>query len=182
MALVGSQYRSEEESCKKSQVAWMARGCARFAALIIAVIFNSSCEANMITKEDVVFFSRVQGRVLFKGVPVANAKVIRRYTFDTSSPVEDSCSTDGNGVFSLPMISKKDVRLTPLMQFVVHQEMYVEYDGVRHEIWLHGKMDKAENSEYGGKFRELVCELTKQPSNIKLGIGEYIYTNCIWKN
>lgn len=180
MALVGSQYRSEEESCKKSQVAWMARGCARFAALIIAVIFNSSCEANMITKEDVVFFSRVQGRVLFKGVPVANAKVIRRYTFDTSSPVEDSCSTDGNGVFSLPMISKKDVRLTPLMQFVVHQEMYVEYDGVRHEIWLHGKMDKAENSEYGGEFKNISCELTEEAKRKEVGRLNVLFTNCTW--
>lgn len=180
MALVDSQYRSEEENCKNSQVVWVFKRYTRLAAMLIAVIFNSSCEANMITKEDVVFFSRVQGTVLFKGVPVVNAKVIRRYTFDTPSPLEDSCLTDGNGMFSLPVISKKDVRLTPLVQFVVHQEIYVDYDGARHEIWLHGKMDKTENSEYGGKFSELICELTKQPSNVKLGVGDYIYTNCIW--
>ncbi len=180
MALVDSQYRSEEENCKNSQVVWVVKSYTRLAAMLIAVIFNSSCEANMITKEDVVFFSRVQGTVLFKGVPVANAKVIRRYTFDTPSPLEDSCLTDGNGMFSLPVISKKDVRLTPLVQFVVHQEMYVDYDGVRHEIWLHGKMDKAENSEYGGEFKNISCELTEEAKRKEVGRLNVLFTNCIW--
>lgn len=158
----------------------MTRQFIRMTTLIMTVISNSSCEAGMTIKEDVVLFSRVQGKVLFKGVPVDNAKVIRRYTYDHPNPIEDYCLTDKTGLFELPLILKKEVRVTPLVQFVVHQELYVEYDGVRHEIWLHGKMDKSKNSEYGGGFKPIICELTKEPINIKLGVGDYIYTNCVW--
>ncbi|HRH78184.1 MAG TPA: hypothetical protein PK129_12600, partial [Cellvibrionaceae bacterium] len=83
----------------------------------------------MFTKEDVVLFSRVQGRVLFNGIPVANAKVIRRYRYDTPQPIEDSCITNGQGEFELPVVVKKNTTVTPLAQFVVYQQLYVERDG-----------------------------------------------------
>ncbi|MEY4588293.1 MAG: hypothetical protein RL497_369 [Pseudomonadota bacterium] len=134
----------------------------------------------MFTKEDVVLFSRVQGKVLFKGVPVDKAKVIRRYTYDTPSPIEDSCLTDGDGMFTFPMIIKKDARLTPLVQFVVHQELYVDHGGSRYEIWLHGKMKKTENSEYGGEFKTIFCELTKGAERKEIGMLNVFFTNCTW--
>lgn len=134
----------------------------------------------MFTKEDVVLFSRVEGRILFEGKPASGAKIIRRYTIDTPSFVEDSCTVGEDGAFQLPVIIKKNVRTTPLVQFVVHQELYVDFNAKRFEIWLHGKMDKSENSEYGGTFMQIECELTKEPQNRKLDIGDYIYTNCVW--
>jgi len=180
MAVADSQYRSEEENFKKSQVAWVVKNCVRCVALIMAVIFNSSCEAGMVTKEDVVLFSRVQGQVLFKGVPVSKAKVVRRYTYDTPGPVEDSCVTNDEGMFDLPAIIKSNHMVAPLVQFVVHQEIYVERNGKLQPIWSHGKMKKNENSEYGGKPKKMVCELTKELDNVKVGSVSSVYTSCVW--
>lgn len=180
MALPGSRYRSKEENCKMSQVTWVARGCARFAALIMAVIFNSSCEANMFAKEDVVLFSRVQGKIMYQGVPVANAKVIRRYKYDTPQSMEDSCMTDAEGIFELPTILLKNANVTPLVQFVVHQQLFVERNGEQQQIWSHGKMEKSESSEYGGEFKKISCDLAVEPKRRELGLLNVVYTNCEW--
>lgn len=144
------------------------------------ILMQTACEANMFTKEDVVLFSRVQGRVLFKGVPMANAKVVRRYRYDTPQPLEDSCVTSDDGMFDLPLIVKKDTTVTPLVQFVVHQELYVERNGELQQIWAHGKLITSENSEYGGDFKKIICEITREPDNIKVGTVDYVYTSCVW--
>ncbi|HMW47991.1 MAG TPA: hypothetical protein PKC70_06800 [Cellvibrionaceae bacterium] len=134
----------------------------------------------MFTKEDVVLFSRVQGRVLFNGVPVAKAKVIRRYRYDTPEPLEDSCVTNDDGLFELPAIIKKNTSVTPLVQFVVHQQIFVVRDGVEQQIWSHGKMIKEENSEYGGEFKTISCELSQDLKRVKVGIVDFVFTNCVW--
>jgi len=159
---------------------WMSKSCVRFGTLILAVIFNSSCEAGMAIKEDVVLFSRVQGQVLFEGVPVPKAKVVRRYTYDTPGPIEDSCVTNDEGMFDLPAIIKNNHMVAPLVQFVVHQEIYVERNGKLQPIWSHGKMKKNENSEYGGEPKKMVCELTKELDNVKVGSVSFVYTSCVW--
>ena len=155
--------------------------CMRLVALVMVVIFNSSCEAGMFTKkEDVVFFSKVQGQILFKGVPVANAKVIRRYTYDTPDPIEDTCVTNDTGMFELPVIVKANAAVPVLGQFVVHQQLYVERNGELEQIWSHGKMDKSENSEYGDSFKKIICELTAEPKRKEIGLLNVVYTNCEW--
>lgn len=182
MALAYSQYRREDENCKKGQVAWAARSCIRLAALLIAVIFNSSCEADVATKEDVVLFSQVKGRIALNGEPLANAKVIRRYKYDTAESIEDFCVTNNKGEFDLPLIVNKDLNTTPLVQFVVHQQIFVVRDGKEQQIWMHGKMKKNENSEYGGQFKNVYCELTKELERVKVGSVEYVFTNCVWES
>lgn len=159
----------------------MIKNCVRLAVLLIIVIFNSSCEAGMFTKkEDVVLFSSVRGKILYKGEPVAHAKVIRRYKYDTQNFLEDSCIASEKGEFLFPLIDRKNTSTTPLVQFVVYQQIFVVRDGVEQQIWGHGKMETSVNSEYGGEFKEIVCELTREPDNIKVGIVDYVYTSCTW--
>lgn len=134
----------------------------------------------MFTKEDVVLFSRVQGRVLFKGEAVKKAKIVRRYRYDTPEPIEDSCMTNDDGTFELPLIVKKNDAITPLVQFIVYQQLYVERNGVLEQIWSHGKMDKSENSEYGDDFRKITCELSAEPKRKEIGLLNVVYTNCEW--
>lgn len=133
----------------------------------------------MFTKKDVVLFSKVQGRVVHNGVPVANAKVIRRYRYDTPQPIEDSCITNGQGEFELPVVVKKNATVTPLAQFVVYQQLYVERDSQQQQIWSHGKMHTEENSEYDGNFNKIICELTAEPIRINLKNYDYVFTNCV---
>lgn len=134
----------------------------------------------MFAKEDVVLFSRVQGKVLYKGVPVANAKVIRRYKYDTPQSIEDSCMTDAEGMFELPTILMKNTTVTPLVQFVVHQQLFVERNGEQQQIWSHGKMDKSDNSEYGGGFKDISCELIEEAKRKEVGLLNVVFTNCTW--
>lgn len=158
----------------------MIRFVARVVILGLLILIQTACEANMLTKEDVVLFSRVQGRLLFKGIPVVKAKVVRRYRYDTSEPIEDSCITNDDGVFDLPLIVKKNDTVTPMVQFVVYQQLYVERNGELQQIWSHGKMDKSENSEYGDGFKKIVCELTSEPKRKEVGLLNVVYTNCEW--
>ncbi|MEY4588295.1 MAG: hypothetical protein RL497_371 [Pseudomonadota bacterium] len=134
----------------------------------------------MFTKEDVVLFSRVQGQVLFKGVPVAKAKIIRSYEYGASKPTEDFSMTNDEGMFDLPVVIKKGASITPLVQFVVYQEIFVEWNGERQQIWSHGKMHKNENSEYDGNFKKITCELTAELERIDLNNLDYVFTNCKW--
>ena len=134
----------------------------------------------MFAKEDVVLFSRVQGKVLYKGAPVANAKVIRRFKYDTPQSIEDSCMTDAEGMFELPTILMKNTTVTPLVQFVVHQQLFVERNGEQQQIWSHGKMEKSENSEYGGEFKRMSCDLAVEPKRREVGLLNVIYTSCEW--
>ena len=153
---------------------------ARIFILGLSVLMQTACEANMFTKEDVVLFSKVQGRVVLNGIPVANAKVIRRYRYDTRQPIEDSCVTNSQGEFELPVVIKKNATVTPLVQFVVYQQLYVERDGQQQQIWSHGKMNTEENSEYDGAFKKIICELTAEPVSIDLKNYDHVFTSCVW--
>jgi hypothetical protein len=157
----------------------------RFITICFIALITSSCEANMFkslfsSKEDVVLFSKVQGQILFKGIPVKQAKVIRKYTYDTPQPVEDTTITDDQGNFELPAIIKSGEKISGLVQFVVHQELYVNHNSEIIDIWRHGKMDKSENSEYGGEFKSIRCEITDAFQRKKVGVVDYVYTNCTW--
>lgn len=158
----------------------MARLAIRFIILSLSVLTQTACGATIFTREDVVLFSRVQGQLLFKGIPVAKAKVVRRYRYDTVEPVEDSCVTNDDGLFELPLVVKKNDTANPLAQFVVYQQLYVERNGELQQIWSHGKMDKSENSEYGSSFKKIICELTSEPKRKEIGLLNVVYTNCEW--
>ncbi|HMW49138.1 MAG TPA: hypothetical protein PKC70_12635 [Cellvibrionaceae bacterium] len=161
-------------------VFYVIRLMAKNIILSLSIFMQTACEANMFTKEDVVLFSKVQGRVVHNGVPVANAKVIRRYRYDTPQPIEDSCVTNSQGEFELPVVVKKNATVTPLAQFVVYQQLYVERDGQQQQIWSHGKMHTEENSEYDGSFNKIICELTAEPVRINLKNYDHVFTNCVW--
>lgn len=159
----------------------MIKLIVKIIVLSLSVLMQTACEANMFTKkEDVVLFSAIRGKVLYKGEPLANAKVIRRYKYDIPVFLEDSCVSSEKGEFIFPRIEKKNTVITPLVQFVVHQQIFVVRDGVEQQIWGHGKMETSDNSEYGGEFKEIVCELTREPDNIKVGVVDYVYTSCTW--
>ncbi|MEY4589394.1 MAG: hypothetical protein RL497_1470 [Pseudomonadota bacterium] len=169
--------------CNKEMVAPMLNKYIRLTALTMAVIFNSSCEASMFTaKEDVVLFSRVQGKLFFEGKPVVSAKVIRRYIYDTKDPIEDFCITNNSGEFDFPSVVRKNTSVSGLTQFVSHQEMVVEFRGNVYPIWGHGKMEKAENSEYDGFFKKLKCNIDDELVRMRLNNRDLVLTNCVFEN
>jgi hypothetical protein len=185
----GSGHNLTLSICTLASFKVCARQILKPISQIITIIFialtTTACEANMIkglftTKKDVVLFSKVQGQILHKGIPVKQAKVIRRYTYDTPEPVEDSTITDDQGYFELPLIERKNETVNGLSQFVVYQEMYVLYENNEIEIWGYGKLGKEINAEYGGDFKKIVCELSNEPIRKDLGFNGYVYTNCTW--
>jgi hypothetical protein len=131
-------------------------------------------------KEIVYPFSGFEGQLLFKGEPAAGAKIIRSYELQGADKVEETINSDSNGLFKFESIAveHKKPTLAPL-NFLSHQDIFVEYKNQTYNIWTGGKTDKAEFSEFKGKPKDLTCELTDDTHTVDLGIG-FIGTNCHW--
>ncbi len=132
--------------------------------------------------ESAYAFSGFSGQLLFNGEPASNAKIIRKYRLQSSSDEqEDSVTTNNEGHFSFDSIAIK--HRTPLFSshdFLSHQDVIVEYQGENYDIWLGGKTEPGEYTEFGGKPKNLRCELTEQSRRVKHELAGVIATNCKW--
>ena len=129
-------------------------------------------------KQNAILFSKVEGRLVFNGEPVKGAKIIRKSQL-YKEITEDITTTNEYGVFQFPLKVRPNTRISGLNHFSISQTLTVLHEGKTYDIWHHSKMDGAENSEYGGEFKPLLCELTQAVEHKKIGGGTYI-TNCVW--
>ena len=79
-------------------------------------------------EEEVVLCSPMEGRITFEGKPAVGAKIIRSIKWKDDSADIDTVYTNDKGRFSLPKIVEK-VKLQKFNQFVVHQEITVNFNG-----------------------------------------------------
>lgn len=133
---------------------------------------------SFLTKTDVVLFSPMQGVITYKGQPVNNAKISRRIIWKGDEGEVDEFYTNEKGEFSIP-IKETKVRMVPLAEFVLTQELNVTYQEQEFSIWVRAKQDLGEYGELGGKPVNFRCELTDKRQRLEEYIGLF-GTSCKW--
>lgn len=138
----------------------------------VAMTFFSSKD------EHVVLFSPMDGVITYNGNIVKNAEVIRKATWGDKFEFSEKCLTNDRGEFSFPLKVEK-WKQSRLTQFIVHQDIVVNYDNDTYTIWHMGKMDRGEYGELGGKPVNFRCELTDEIEYVEGVIG-LLGTSCKW--
>lgn len=128
--------------------------------------------------QEVVLFSALEGRLLYGGEPLTNAKVRRLVKWKDDTWEEDSFHTDGDGYFSIPTL-KVEAEFSPVSQFVVAQELRVDAGGEDTVFWTKVKREKEEFGEFNGRVIGLTCELTDDLRVDRSTRGALV-TNCVW--
>lgn len=128
--------------------------------------------------EDVVVASPMEGRITFNGNPVAGAKMERWLKWKDERGEVETTVTDGSGEFHFN--AKQDsVKLSPLTEFVIGQEIRVYHEGTEYMIWYKAKVNTDMYGELGGRPTNLRCELTAEPVRVEAGEG-LLGTSCVW--
>jgi len=132
-------------------------------------------------KQTYVTSSPLQGKILHKGTPVANARILRKVRSNKhESWVSEEFSTDDNGNFNLPV--KEEAYELGLTQFVSATQVDVELNGEWVNFWYSNNTRGELNSEFGGEQPQgLVCDLTQDEIIIN-GSGFGILAKCQWNN
>ena len=125
----------------------------------------------------VFLFSGMSGVITLDGAPVKNAKITRIVDYEKKE--SDETSTNEKGEFSLAPISKRTVAKLLPQEFVVSQQLIVDYEGKRYEIWNGIKRNSDENSESRGKPLVVACELNSEEKYIKVN-NSPIFSLCSW--
>lgn len=130
-------------------------------------------------KSEIVVFSPLEGRLLFKGDPAPNADISVWISWKDKKGETLHYKTDENGYFSIPQKTAlyKD---NALVQLVITQEITVEYGGENHLIWTLSKTDGGLNVEFGGEPKNLTCELTEGLNTIRTD-EVLMGTKCNWE-
>ena len=127
---------------------------------------------------EVVLFSPMQGVITFEGKPAANAKITRLIIWKGDEGEADTFYTSDNGEFKLPE-KKATVKMLPLAEFVLTQEISVLYKEQEYSIWVRQKVDLGEYGELGGRPVNFRCELTDERVRLEEFDGLF-GTSCKW--
>lgn len=129
-------------------------------------------------EERVVLCSPMEGVITYKNELVVGAKIQRRTKWKDDIGEIDTSITNENGVFSFP-IKEDVVKVSKITQFVISQEIFVNYKDNEYVIWSIGKRSKEEYGELGGKPVNFVCELTAEDMPHRLD-NALLVTKCKW--
>ncbi len=146
------------------------------SVFILSSIFIQRVEAlSLFNIGKTCVFSEVRLQVLSNGEPVANALVTRQW--DWNDRKKDENKTDENGIVTFPAIYESSVsRLLPT-ELVIGQQLSVSVNTEEKVIWTNSKREPEENSEFGGKTFDVVCELTDEEVLIE-DYGSLMVTMC----
>jgi hypothetical protein len=127
--------------------------------------------------------SPLNGQILKAGIPVSNAKIIRKVQSNATEPewLVDEFQTDENGFFSIP-VKEEFYSLNMVTQFVSSTRLDVEIDGELHNFWFNAKYKDslfAENGEV--EIEGLVCDLENQKIRVSQ-VYAAVLTKCRWSN
>lgn len=129
-------------------------------------------------EEDVIVFSPMQGKLTFESKPANGAKIVRTLKWKDDVSESDTFYADEQGEFNIPL--KKDtIKISPLVQFVVQQDIYVYFKEKKYHIWDMGKLSKNEYGELYGRPINLRCELSDEMVGVDVLFG-LLETSCKW--
>ena len=125
----------------------------------------------------VYLFSGMSGVITLDGEPAQNARITR--TVDYEKKETDQTTTNEKGEFAFAPVTKRTVAKILPQEFVVGQELIVDYQGKQYQIWNGVKRKPEENVESRGKPLIVTCELNSEEQYIKVN-NSPIFSLCKW--
>lgn len=118
-------------------------------------------------------FSDVEGVVRVGGQPVADALVVRSWSWVSGEPRTDSVRTDAQGRFTFPAIYERSLLRSILpVEAVVKQRILIRRAAQEHVGYDFVKRNYEPNGEFGRPLR-LSCDLGGSLD------GEHFYGVCV---
>ncbi|UZJ45272.1 hypothetical protein OOT55_04240 [Marinimicrobium sp. C6131] len=131
------------------------------------------------SKKEVVLSSPFAAQITYQGKPASGARIKRIIKWQSQVGEEDFAEADDQGHFSFPAIRDSWRRLLPA-EFVVYQDIVVQYQDQEFKIWIGSKREEHEWSELGGEPINMHCELTDEIRRVDVKRG-LLGTNCHWE-
>jgi hypothetical protein len=131
----------------------------------IAILVIISIEANAMASifGSKTLFSELNGTVVIGGKPCIGARLLQSVSDGGGEEINVETTTDSDGKFNFPEISKNKGILSLLPgEFVAAQQLLIQYEGREYEGWISTKRNSEANSEANGLPFQLVCELEKK--------------------
>jgi hypothetical protein len=132
--------------------------------LVLTAIVQAGC-ADM---GNLVIFSAVEGQIMNEGRPVSGATISRSWVWPWGKENNsDSATTDQNGRFSLPEISRSSLMASILPHEPnIYQKITVNHANVTTEIWENFKHSYKPGSETDAAQPQIrvSCEITSEPT------------------
>jgi hypothetical protein len=126
--------------------------------------------------------SEINAVITLNGEPVKNATVTRDSEWVRVGKQQDSAKTDEQGRLTMPALHMRSVgRSVMMMEIVANTLVEVEVDGRNYEIIYATKREADEHEEFGGKARQLNCELTDATRMERFDGASMLETMCTWK-
>ncbi|SBT17883.1 hypothetical protein MGA5115_01999 [Marinomonas gallaica] len=132
-------------------------------------------------KEAGCVFSGFEGQLLYQGEPAADAVLIRKYElFGRKGEDKTIADAAGNFEFNSVFWEFTEPFITPT-GFLVHQQIFVQYQNTETQIWGGAKVEPPELYEFNNQQpNNLVCEITDGARRVNTGERGFIGTNCHW--
>ena len=149
-----------------------------FAFLAILSYSMKGVAMSLLFGTEVVLFSPMEGKITYKGTPAANAKIIVHLFWKDDVGEKETFYTNANGEFNIP-IKKTKVRIPPLAEFVITQQISVLFKEEEFVIWYKSILDSDEYGGLGGYLQNVRCELTQERESQE-GFNGIFGTSCKW--
>ena len=146
--------------------------------LIISLYSMKGVAMSLLFGTEVVLFSPMEGKITFEGKPAANAKIIVHVFWKDDVGEKEEFQTNENGEFNIP-IKKTKVRIPPLAEFVVTQQVSVIFKSESFVIWSKATSGTDEYGGLGGNPKNVRCELTEKRKKQENFSGLFS-TSCRW--
>ena len=142
----------------------------------------------------IYLFSEVNAIVTNKGQPVVGAEVTRTVQFRHKKYPNATTTTDAQGRFHFDaLVDSSLFDKYSLSHILVWQQLHIRYQGKEYLAWDLAKSNLRSEGEFSadpeGEFSDgtvtkipvLTCELTSEPRDIKVWIGNSLLkTICTW--
>ncbi len=122
-----------------------------------------------------VLFSEINGRLLYRGKPVKNQEITRRYTWLGVDEGSDTTRTDSRGYYSFPAITSTKSQPEGVEDLFIMQSITTDYKDQSYTLWKTTKYDFINRGELGGHPIKMVNELKDESRTYMLPtFGEYL--------
>ncbi len=125
----------------------------------------------------VTLFSEMSGVLTIGGEPVKNTTITRIVDYEKKS--SDTTTTNDQGEFKFPAKTSRTVAKFLPQEFVVSQQLLVNYEGKEYTVWSGVKRKPEENSESRGAPLAVKCDLNNEEQYIKVN-NSPIFSLCTW--
>lgn len=146
--------------------------------LSISLYSMKGAAMSLLLGTEVVLFSPMEGKITYEGKPAANATIVVHLFWKDDVGEKEEFHTNANGEFNIP-IKKTKVRIPPLAEFVVTQQITVLFNEEEFVIWSKATSGTDKYGGLGGIPQNIRCELTEKRVKQQNFDGLFS-TSCKW--